>query len=124
MEIVHIDANRLHRDRTLLGHVFEDFVATEVAKQLGWSKRSCNRFHFRTEAGAEVDLVLEDTAGQLVGIDVKCTATLQRSDFRGLETLAEAAGQKFVRGLVLYTGRAVVPFGEDLRALPIGQLWA
>jgi predicted AAA+ superfamily ATPase len=68
--------------------------------------------------------VLEDASGHLLGIEVKATATVEKRDLRGLETLAEAAGSRFVRGIVLYTGDAVVPFGKELRALPISHLWA
>ena len=118
------DAGRLRRDRTLLGHVLENFAAMELIKQLGWSERRCELFHFRTESGAEVDLVLEDRGGRLVGIEVKSTSSLQKRDFRGLQALAETAGRQFVGGVVLYTGAAVVPFGRNLRALPISQLWA
>lgn len=121
--LLEADANRLRRDRTLLGHVLENFVGMELIKQLGWSEKRCKLFHFRTESGAEVDLVLEDRAGRLVGIEVKCAASLQRQDFRGLETLAELSGRRFVRGVILYTGATTVPFGKTLHALPLSQLW-
>jgi predicted AAA+ superfamily ATPase len=119
-----VDAKRLRSDRTLLGHAVENFVAMELTKQLGWSTKHCQLFHFRTAHGQEVDLVLEDSSGQLVGIEVKCTTALDKHDFRGLEALAAIAGSRFVRGVVLYPGEVVVPFGESLRALPIAQLWA
>ena len=121
--LLEANANRLRRDRTLLGHVLENFAAMELIKQLGWSDRRCRLFHFRTESGAEVDLVLEDRAGRLVGIEVKCAASLQKQDFRGLETLAELSGRRFVRGVLLYTGATAVPFGKNLHALPLPQLW-
>ena len=124
VHLLDVDAARLRRDRTLLGHILESFVAMELIEQLGWSERRCKLFRFRTESGAEVDLVLEDRAGRLVGIEVKCTASLRRRDFRGLEALAEAAGRRFVRGAILYTGATAVPFARDLHALPISQLRA
>ena len=96
----------------------------ELLKQLGWSERRCRLFHFRTETGAEVDLVLEDRAGRLVGIDVKSTASLHQRDFRGLQALAALAGDRFVRGVVLFTGATAVPFGPKLHALPVSELWA
>ncbi|HBO45571.1 MAG TPA: hypothetical protein DD670_16905 [Planctomycetaceae bacterium] len=119
-----VDAERLQADRTLLGHVLENFVAVELLKQLGWSRKKCGLFHFRTASGQEVDMVLEDASGQLVGIEVKAGATVDRHDFRGLETLAGAVGKRFVRGVVLYTGETPVPFAERLHALPIHWLWA
>ena len=121
--LLEVDADRLKRDRTLLGHALETFAAMELVKQLAWPERRCRLFHFRTTAGAEVDLVLEDRAGRLVGVEVKCAASLKRSDFRGLELLADAAGTRFVRGVVLYTGADVVPFGKFLHAVPMGDLF-
>ena len=122
--LVEADRNRLRRNRTLLGHVLENFVAMELIKQLGWSKRRCRLFHFRTESGAEVDLVLEDSAGRLVGVEVKSATSMRQQDFRGLEELARLSGDRFVRGIVLCTGTTVVPFGWNLYQLPVSQLWA
>ena len=118
------DAARLRRDRTLLGRVLENFVAMEVVKQLSWSERRCRLFHFRTEGGAEVDLVIEAHDGRLVGVEVKSTATLRSQHFNGLKALAEQAGDRFVRGAVAYLGTEVVPFGPNLHGLPLGQVWA
>jgi len=122
--LIEADEGRLRRNRTLLGHVLENFVAMELIKQLGWSERRCRLFHFRTESGAEVDLVLEDRAGRLVGVEVKSATSVRQEDFRGLETLARLSGDRFMRGVVLCTGPAVVPFGRNLFALPVSQLWA
>ena len=122
--LIEADAGRLAGNRTLLGHVLENFVAMELIKQSGWSTRRCRLFHFRTSGGAEVDLVREDRAGRLVGVEVKCAASVQRRDFRGLETLAALAGGRFVRGVVLCTAATAVPFGRNLFALPVSQLWA
>lgn len=122
--LIDADASRLRRDRTLLGHVLENFVAMELIKQLGWSDRRCGLYHFRTESGAEVDLVLEDRAGRLVGVEVQSAASVRQQDFRGLETLARLSGDRFVRGVVVCTGTTVVPFGRNLFALPVSQLWA
>jgi predicted AAA+ superfamily ATPase len=79
--------------------------------------------HFRTLAGQEVDFVLEDRRGRIVGLEVKSSATVHSDDFKGLRAMEEAAGKKFVRGVVLHTGAEVVPFGERLHAVPISALW-
>jgi hypothetical protein len=42
---------------------------------------------------------------------------------RGLELLKELAGERFRRGIVLYSGRQCVPLGKDPYALPIESLW-
>ena len=80
--------------------------------------------HFRDHRGNEVDFVLESRGGrQIVGIEVKSKATLGADDFRGLRVLAEAAGDQFHRGVVLYTGVEALPFGKQMYALPVTALW-
>ena len=95
----------------------------ELRKQAAWNETRVRFHHFRTAAGREVDIVLEDPRGQVVGVEVKASASVQERDFAGLETLAEAAGRKFLNGIVLYTGDTVVPFGRRLWALPVSALW-
>lgn len=118
-----LDAARLAADRMLLGGLLESFVVMEVTKQLGWSETAPGLHHFRTHEGDEVDLVLERRSGALVGIEVKSAATVTKADFKGLRALEQAAGRRFHRGLVLYTGSEVIPFGQRLHAAPIEALW-
>lgn len=114
---------RLGEEPTAVGPLLETFVASELAKQLGWSRTHAELFHFRTHGGREVDLVLEADDGRLVGIEVKAAATVGAADFKGLEALREVAGKRFHRGVVLYTGREALPFAADLWALPVSALW-
>lgn len=118
------DAHRLAANGELLGPLLESFVVNELRKQQGWSRLRSSMFHFRSHAGEEVDIVLEDAAGRCVGIEVRASATVTGHDFRGLRAFAEAAGKHFVRGVVLYTGGEAIPFGERLFALPLPALWA
>jgi len=118
-----IDASRLVADEHLAGPIFETFVAGELLKLSGWSQVRPSLFHFRSVAGDEVDLLLERRDGSVVGIEVKAGANVNNRDFRGLRVLAEGLGDKFRRGIVLYTGAHVLSFGPDLLAMPIGALW-
>lgn len=114
---------RLTREPDLLGPLFETFVMLELRKQLAWSRVRASLFHFRTQTGQEVDLVLEDSAGRLVGVEVKAGATVRAEDFRGLRVLRDAVEDRFVRGVVLHTGLEPVSFGSRLVALPVESLW-
>ncbi len=121
--VLGLDPVRAKQDRTLFGHVLENFVAMELVKQLTWSTAACQIFHFRTTAGQEVDLVIEDRSGNILGIEVKAGAKVEARDFSGLRLLAELAGERFKQGVVLHTGDSIVPFGENLHAIPIEYLW-
>ncbi len=118
-----LDQARLAADTNLLGPLLENFVVMELLKQVAWSRTQARLFHFRTQAGQEVDIVLEDPTGRLVGIEVKAGGTVTAQDFKGLRALAELTGRRFRRGLVLYTGNESVPFGPRLHALPVSSLW-
>jgi predicted AAA+ superfamily ATPase len=113
----------LAQERTLLGAMLESFVAAELRKQLGWSEARPNLLHFRSHAGAEVDLVLEDGRGRIVGVEVKASATPSSADFNGLRALAETAGKAFLQGVVLHLGARPVAFGPTLTACPVDALW-
>lgn len=105
------------------GPLLENFVAMEIRKQLAWSERQPRMYHFRTTTDQEVDLLLEDARGRVVGIEVKASASVGAREFRHLAFLAEQLGDRFVRGVVLYTGAEALSFGPRLDALPIGALW-
>jgi len=111
-------------DGTLAGGVLENFVLMELRKQSVWSQTQPEFYFWRTASGQEVDIVLEDSAGHLVGIEIKAGATLGGADVRGLQAMASAAGKRWVRGVVLYTGKEVIPFAANLHGLPMSQLWA
>lgn len=111
------------QESTQFGHLLEAFAVMELRKQLGWSETRCRIYHYRSSSGREVDILLEDQRGQVVGIEIKASARVGKKDFAGLESLAEIAGDKFVRGVVLYMGDAVLPFGSRFSAMPINALW-
>lgn len=118
-----LDEQALERDRTLLGPLLESFVAGELRKQAGWSEARPSLFHFRTHAGQEVDLVLEDARGRVAGVEVKASATVTAADLSGLRALAELAGRSWVQGVVLHLGRSAVGLAPGLTACPVEALW-
>ena len=71
-----------------------------------------------------MDLLLERADGRVVGLEVKASSSIQAKHFRGLQSLADTLGPAFHRGVVLYTGTEVLPFGPGLWALPVSGLWA
>lgn len=121
--LIGVEAPALAQERNLLGTLLESFVAAELRKQLGWSEARPNLLHFRSHAGAEVDLVLEDGRGRVVGVEVKATSTPASSDFKGLRALAETAGKSFVQGILLHLGARPLAFGPTLTACPLDALW-
>lgn len=117
------DRKRLDHDGSVRGAMLECFVAMELLKQREWSHLRPVLHHFRTVSGQEVDLVLEDASGRVVGIEVKATHSIKTDDFRGLRALSAICGERMVRGIVLHGGAQSAAFGPNLVALPIPSLW-
>jgi predicted AAA+ superfamily ATPase len=69
------------------GHLPETFAVGEILKQVGWSDAPVNVGYFRTEAGDEVDLVLERDDGQVLAFEVKAGSRVSAEDLRGLRQL-------------------------------------
>ena len=95
----------------------------ELCKQKTWNDTPINLYYYRTASGKEVDFLLETLDGRVVGIEVKSASTVRTADLKGLRDLAEAAGKRFHRGVILYQGNRTVPFSENIHAVPVRALW-
>jgi uncharacterized protein len=107
------------------GGLVENLIYMECCKQAGWAQREITAHHFRDHSKNEVDLVLEQADGSIIGVEIKASASINKQDFKGLNKLAEYAGKKFMRGIVLYSGRELLPFsqeGHSMYAVPLGML--
>ncbi|MFG1375124.1 ATP-binding protein [Xanthobacter oligotrophicus] len=115
--------DRVKADRGAFGALLESFVFSEVLKLMTASDLRLTPHHFRDRDVREVDIVLERDDGMIAGIEVKASATVKASDFAGLRALAEACGDRFAFGVVLYDNTDIVPFGDRLAAAPLSSLW-
>lgn len=115
--------DKLWKEPMMTGALTEHFVLLEIMKQQTWSDIPCKIFHYRTASGSEIDFILEDNSGRVAGVEVKSSSSVQGKDFKTLESLADELGDRFMKGVVFYTGERVVRFGEKLWAIPIQALW-
>lgn len=111
------------RNPTLFGYVLENFVASELMKQIALDADYA-LYHFHTLDSKEVDFIIAHRNGKVVGVEVKSAESVTSQDFNGLRVLKECVGQNFVRGVVLYQGKQAISFGKDLIAMPIEALWS
>jgi len=107
-----------------VGLLLEDFVGAELLRLISFEE--ANEFtlmHFRTREQQEVDFVIEGTDRHIVGVETKAARTVTSDDFRGLRALAEIAGARFHRGVVIHCGDQSLPFGKNMWAIPMSALW-
>lgn len=118
-----LDAARLVADPDRLGSLLETFVGTELTKLIAASNERFELMHYRDAQGTEVDWIVENGRGELIGIEVKASTSPTERDFRGLRAFAKTVGKRFRRGILLHQGSVGAVMGEGMVALPVEALW-
>lgn len=113
----------VRQDRTRFGNVLETFVFSELLKHATTADGDYRLMYYRDADKFEVDVAIENSAGKLVGVEVKATATIKESDLRGLKKLAGIAGEQFKMGVLFYDGTETMPLGDRIWAAPLSTLW-
>jgi hypothetical protein len=121
--LLNMNLDSVERDRGRFGNVLETFVYGELRKHIVSAEGDYELLYYRDHDGYEVDFIIENAAGELVGIEVKSKATIQSADLRGLKRLAARVGPRLKSGILLYDGTETFPLGEGYRAAPLSTLW-
>ncbi len=114
----------IRKEKTAFGTILETFVFSELRKIESWSAQKCLFSHYRDKEKNEVDIVLQNRRGEIIGVEVKASATVSADDFSGMRRLATACGDRFIQGLVLYDHDRTVPFADNMFAAPLSSLWS
>lgn len=120
--LTRLTPERVLLERQLFGATLETWVCGELRNLLSICPEPWFLSHYRDLHGLEVDFVLESPLRAVVGIEVKASASVSGSDFKGLSQLREHSGGAFVSGIVLYNGEHALPFGDGLWAVPLSCL--
>ncbi|MBU2053647.1 MAG: ATP-binding protein [Proteobacteria bacterium] len=104
----------------LLGHPsigasWEGFVIEQIASLL---PQNSELYFYRTNAGAEIDLLYLDQKNQIVPVEIKYS--LSPSVSRGFWNAYEDLSCR--RGYVVYPGQEMFPLGKNVSALPLEML--
>lgn len=109
-------------NESVRGQLFETFVVNEFRKFADWSKHDVELFHYRDQR-FEVDLVLERSDGAVVAVEIKSTASYRPKDIKGIEMLKHRLGDRFLCGLLVFTGENTLQVADRVWATPAHQLW-
>lgn len=118
-----INTARLTEDRTLFGHLLENYVFCELQKIASWSEEQFYFYHYRDKDKVEVDIVIETAMGDVIAIEVKSGATITSADFKGLERLRDVVGDRFKMGVLLYDGDHSNQLPDRICSAPLGVIW-
>ena len=103
------------------GAIMETAVLSEIIKRLRHRGIDPQVYFWRTSSGTEVDIVIE-TAGKLIPIEVKLSATPRPTMASSIKTFQEDFGGKVAPGYVVHPGDVRLPLGANVTALPFTEL--
>lgn len=104
------------------GAIFETAVHAEIWKSIVHRGEEPRMYFWRPQAGIEVDFLVE-TAGGLVPIEAKLSATPRPEMARGIAELRKDLGARVAaEGYVVHPGDVRLPLGDGTTALPFDEL--
>jgi predicted AAA+ superfamily ATPase len=103
------------------GAIFETAVVGEVMRRLSGRGERPQLYFWRTSTGVEVDLIVE-TAGKLIPIEIKMSATPDRSMARNIVSFRKDLYGQSEKGFVVHPGDVALPLMPDAVALPFADL--
>lgn len=118
-KLASLDATAL----TEFGNLLETFVVGELRKQASWLDEPVTVGHWRTHDGDEVDYVMEFDDGRILAFEVKANERVPGDDLKGLRTLRDALGERFIAGIALSTGTRSYNYEDRIYVMPVDRLW-
>jgi predicted AAA+ superfamily ATPase len=116
-----LDDVLLDADRS--GKIVETFVFNELAAQIDLYD-GYRFYHYRDRLGREIDFIVENDRGELLGIEVKVGSSFSSDDCRHMVWFKNnIVPDKPFTGIVLHSGQDALPLGENMYAVPIAALW-
>lgn len=101
-----------------LGALFESYCARMIATLCTTLPGAPGIYHWRSNGGAEVDLVL-DYNGWLYPIAIKCKTIVSRRDASGIQAFRQTyTSSRIAPGVILYTGEHTFKMTDDVIAVP------
>ncbi|MDR1188812.1 MAG: DUF4143 domain-containing protein [Bifidobacteriaceae bacterium] len=108
----------------LRGRVVETWAVAQLMAELPVDQSRTKLFHLRDSNGRhEVDLLLERPGGRVVGVEVKASSSVTKTDVKHLMWLRDELGDSFVRGVVLHAGPIARELGDRILAVPLSVCW-
>ena len=99
------------------GSIFETWVVCELVKKSKLLSTPPSFYHWRTNGGAEVDIVFERDS-LLFPIEVKLKSTLSGNDLRGLKSFLSDYQDKAKTAMIIYTGKECFKITRNIWAVP------
>jgi predicted AAA+ superfamily ATPase len=116
--LMHISSPNALLSHPKLGALFETYVVNDILRQLPLVRGNPAIYHWRTHAGAEVDLLLE-LDNVYYPIEIKCKKRPTVSDLSGIKAFRETYPKlNIAPALVICSVDKIMPITHDCYAVP------
>ncbi len=116
--LMHISTPKALLGHPRLGAIFETFVINDILRQLPILQGTPAVYHWRSHAGAEVDLLLE-LDNVYYPIEIKCKTRPSRIDLSGIKAFQATYPQlNIAPALVVCAVEQIQPLGANSFAIP------
>lgn len=106
------------------GKLIESFIYQQLAAITDAHQDDYDIWHYRDSARREIDFIIENSTGELLGIEVKAGSNITPKHFHALKWFKyNVAKDRNFKGIVLYSGNDILPYGDEMWAVPISLLW-
>ena len=119
--LLHWDAKTIGEDADRLGKLMETFVYHELSALVDLAG-DCTLYHYRDHDRREIDFLVEDDRGRMLGIEVKAGSAVRTDDFKHLDWFRERFRPDLIP-IVLNTGPEPLSFGNGRHAVPVACLF-
>jgi predicted AAA+ superfamily ATPase len=113
-------ADRLPRDGTLLGALFESLVTLSVKTYAQHAQ--AHLFHLRSSSQREIDLIVEGEDQRVVALEVKLDGEVGLDDVKHLHWLRTMIGDRLADAAVITTGQFAYRRPDGIAVVPASLL--
>ena len=104
------------------GKLVETWVYNQLASEV--DLHSPWNIHYFRSRRHEIDFLVTNEKGHVLGIEVKAGESVASDDFQHLRWMQERLGEEHFTGVILYSGDQVRSGGRGCFALPMAALWS
>ena len=113
--MLHIRDQNMLLTHPMMGHSWEAMVAENIIRGLNTLGVQFKYYHYRTGAGAEVDLILEGEFG-LLPIEIKFAQNINNKSLRSLRDFVQGYSCKY--GLIIHNHESVQRYDANILGIP------
>jgi predicted AAA+ superfamily ATPase len=117
--------DKIEFDQDKCGKLIETFVHNQLVAEIDAYSGNFSLYQYRDSEKREIDFVIQNRNNDILAVEVKSGSNVSGDSFKHIKWFREKMSKKtsnFV-GIVLYTGRNIAKFGDNLWAVPIDALW-